>query len=356
MSRHMNAQNFVAAILVLLLAGQSAPALPRPFKAHRLTEINSKLHGRIIDVTKNHGQDCRYYSQALGTKRDMYVYVPPGYDGLKQYPIMIWLHGLIQGEESFLEIAPLFDRAIAEGKMPPVIIAAPDGTVTGRVRLTQFGTFFLNGVHGNYEDMLVNDVWAYLNANFAIRPEKEAHVLAGASMGGLSAFNLAIKHRDTFHIVAGILPPLDLLFEDSRGGHSGPFDPNNIVRKEEIRPLRVVGRLYGVIPVREGALIRPVYGNRRDIDAEMISENPADMLEIYQVKPGELQMFIAYGAKDQFNIQGETDSFLYFAGLRDLTATVVVDASGRHNKMTGRKFFDFYGEWLTPLLQPYVPQ
>jgi hypothetical protein len=343
-----------AALAVLMVALPTTSAKSRLRKADELSQVNCQLQGRLIDITNNHGEDRRFYSAALGTMRDMYVYVPPGYDVRKAYPVIVWLHGFSQDEHAFLKMVPKFDQAVAEGKLPPVIVAVPDGTFKGKARITRTGSFFVNGKQGNYEDLLVVDVWNYLNAHFAIRPEKEAHVIAGASMGGFSAFNIAIKHRDIFQIAVGILPLLDLRYADCHGNHFGPFDPNCMGRQEHFRPLRLAGRLYGVIPVREGAAMRPVFGNGREIEERLKTENPAEILDLYDVKPGELKMFIAYGARDQFNVPGEVDSFLYFAGLHGLTADVVIDPNGRHNKKTGVKFFGPLCEWLTPLLEPYV--
>ncbi len=90
----------------------------------------ARLQGRVLDFTHNHGADNRIWSPALQQKRDMYVYVPPGFDPCKQYPFVLWLHGHSQDEFVFLRdvIVPL-DRAIAAGQLPPVLIAAPDGSV-----------------------------------------------------------------------------------------------------------------------------------------------------------------------------------------------------------------------------------
>ena len=79
--------------------------------------------------------DARIDSPSLGQKRGLYVYVPPGYDAAKRYPLMIWLHGLAQNAESFLRVVPAFDREIALGRMPKCVIAAPDGTYRGRASL-----------------------------------------------------------------------------------------------------------------------------------------------------------------------------------------------------------------------------
>src|SRR5258708_37578964 len=68
-----------------------------------IRQLNARLAGHVDDYTTNHGPDNRIESPSLGQKRDIYVYVPPGYDPAKRYPLMIWLHGLSQDEQSFLE-------------------------------------------------------------------------------------------------------------------------------------------------------------------------------------------------------------------------------------------------------------
>ena len=343
-----------AALAVMATVLPVASAKSKAQKAAVLDQVNSQLHGRLIDVTNNHDVDRRFYSPALGTMRDMYVYVPPGYDGRTQFPIILWLHGFSQDEQGFLTLAPAFDRAIVSGKLPPVIVAVPDGTFRGKAKLTRTGSFFVNGKQGNYEDLLVVDVWDYLTSHFAVRPEKEAHVLAGASMGGFSAFSTAIKHKDQFQIAVGILPLLNLRYADCHGNHFAPFDPNCMGVHDRFQPFHLAGRLFGVIPVRDGAAMRPVFGGKRAVETQLQLENPAEILDLYDVQPGELKMFIAYGARDQFNVGGEVDSFLHFANLRGLSADVVIDPTGRHNKKTAVKFFGPLCDWLTPLLAPYV--
>src|SRR5690348_1702842 len=80
----------------------------------RLDRINNQIHGRILDFTRNHGADKRIWSPALQQKRDVYVYLPPGFDPCQQYPLALWLHGFAEDEFVFLRdvIVPL-DEAIA---------------------------------------------------------------------------------------------------------------------------------------------------------------------------------------------------------------------------------------------------
>src|SRR5262249_47134819 len=166
-----------------------------------LDRTNAQLHGQVIDYTHNHGADRRIWSTALHQPRDLYVYLPPGFDPHLRYAAVVWLHGFSQDELSFLRyvVKPL-DEAIACGKIPPVIVVAPDGSLKGRPQLSNGGSFFVNSDAGAFEDYVIQDVWQFLVTNYPIRPEREAHVLAGISMGGGAAFNLGIKYRNCFGV------------------------------------------------------------------------------------------------------------------------------------------------------------
>ncbi len=169
-----------------------------------LALVNRKLSGHVVDYTANHGFDNRIWSPSLYQRRDLYVYLPPGFDPHQRYPLMIYLHGFGQDEQSFLhEVAPRIDEAIHCGKLPPLIVAAPDGSVSGEPSLCSPGSFFLNSPQGDFEDFVLHDVWDFVCLHYPIRCEREAHVLAGLSMGGFAAYNFAIKHREAFGVVIG---------------------------------------------------------------------------------------------------------------------------------------------------------
>jgi hypothetical protein len=347
-------------IAVVLLSALIAPAahalpfisnLPHP---KQLCEINAKLHGHIHDFTHNHDADRRIYSAALCAKRDMYVYTPPGYDGVKQYPIFIWMHGLLQDERGALKLIQKIDEAIACGTMPPMIFVAPDGTFSGKPKFNNGGCFFLNGVRGRFEDYLMHDIWNFVFCHFAIRPEREAHVLAGASMGGLSAFNLAFKYKEKVGVIVGIMPLLDLLYADCHGNHFGAFDPCCLGMMEHYRRLASAGHVK-FIRIRNGKVMRPLFGPPSEVERRLLIENPVQMLELYDVKPGEYQMFITWTEEDNFSGNNEAKSFLYHAGQRGITADVAIEEHGQHNSTTGMKFFDRLAAWLKPRLDPYEP-
>jgi hypothetical protein len=345
------------ALVVVVLGGPRVQAnlLPRLFQLDRL---NRKIAGKVVDHTHNHGVDRRIWSQALGEKRDMYVYLPPGFDPCKKYPLAIYLHGFLEAENGFLEdvVKPL-DQAIVSGKLPPVIIAAPDGSVHGINCFITVGTFFLNSKLGNFEDFLVNDVYDFVMHNYPIRPEPEAHVLLGVSMGGRAAFADAIKYRDKFKVAVGVFPPLNLRWISCRGRYMDPFDPCCWGwRTDFSRGHEVVGRFYGVVVVRLRRTVFPLYGrNNPDTLSEVIAANPIELLDLYDVKPGDLEMYVAYAGKDEFNLGAQAESFLYRARERGLEVGVGYEPDGRHNVRTAMKLLPGLLEWLRQRLEPYSP-
>src|SRR5262249_26173864 len=145
-----------------------------------LARLNRSICGQVLDFTHNHGKDRRIWSPALCEKRDLYVYLPPNYDPSKKYPLAIFLHGAGQDAQIFVKsLVKDLDCAIVQGKLPPVIVAAPDGSMKGRTSVFHIATFFANSDAGQYEDYLMTDVWDFLMTNFPIRAEREAHWLFG---------------------------------------------------------------------------------------------------------------------------------------------------------------------------------
>jgi S-formylglutathione hydrolase FrmB len=351
---------WIAPVLVLLvgLAPATANNLPRPFELERL---NRRISGQVIDYTRRHSGDRRLWSEALGEKRDLYVYLPPKFDPAKRYPLIFWLHGFSQDEHSFIqEVVEDLDRAMACGKLPPAIVAAPDGSLSGRAGITflSAGSFFLNCKAGNFEDFLMVDVWNFVHEHYPIRPERGAHVMAGVSMGAGAAFNKALKYRDRVGVAVGFFPPLNTRWEDCHGRYLSDFDPDCWGwRTDFSRGREVVGRFYGVVNIRLKRVLDPLYDRRDPASVLQISrENPVEMLERLDLKPGELEMYVAYGGKDQFNIDAQVESFLYVARQRGLCVGVGYDPNGKHDLATAQRLFPGVLKWLAPRLEPYPPQ
>lgn len=340
-------------VVIFGVAAGSVCAFGSIRRWHRLTQVNDRLCGSVLDFTHNHGADRRICSKALDERRDMYVYLPPGFDPGRAYPAMILMHGIGQDEQFFLEVVGDFDRAMACGRLPPLIIAAPDGSIRGEPKVLKGTSFYLNTNAGRFEDFIVCDVWGFLQTNFPIRPEREFHILSGGSAGGFAAYNLAFKHPDQFKIIVGVLPPLNLRYQDCRGRYFANFDPNCYGLRERLRPWQPVARYYGLIPIREKQLSRPLFGKDREAIERFALENPTEMLDRCDIRPGEFDMFVAYAGRDEFNIDAQVESFLYVARKRCLDVKAVFDPTGHHLPSTGRRMFPDFVRWLGPLLRGY---
>jgi hypothetical protein len=324
-----------------------------------LVAVNRRLAGKVVDYTANHGVDNRIWSPHLYQRRDLYVYLPPGYDPAKCYPFMLYLHGFAQDEQSFLHhVAPRVDEAIRSGKLPPLIVAAPDGSIPGEPSLHAPGSFFINSRAGDFEDFVLQDVWDFVCQRYAIRSEREAHIVGGLSMGGFAAFNYAIKHREAFGIVIGVYPPLNLRWVDAKGNYLADFDPKNWGWRQDMNHRgEVVGRFAGgLVNVGIDRFVGPVFGSGPEAVLEMSKENPIEMLVRYDVQPGELEMYVAYGGKDQFNIDAQVESFLYVTRCRGLSVGVGYDPRGGHNLATANKLLGGILDWLAPRIGPYSPE
>jgi S-formylglutathione hydrolase FrmB len=324
---------------------------------NELDVLNQRLQGHVVDYTANHGVDRRMWSRALYQRRDLYVYLPPHFDPNQQYPLLIWMHGFAQDEQSFLtQVAPFLDEAICSGKLPPLIAVAPDGSLIGEPCGCSPGSFFLNSKAGDFEDFVLQDVWDFVCKHYPIRSERCAHILAGVSMGGFAAFNYGIKHRDCFGIVIGIYPPLNLRWVNKHGHYFANFDPHNWGWRSDLkRGHEPIARFYGgLVTFRLNQVIDPVFGRNEEALIEVMRENPIEMVDRTGLHDGDLEMYVAYGGSDEFNIDAQVESFLYLAKCRGITVGVGYDPHGHHDIATARKLIPGIVDWLGPRLAPFA--
>jgi S-formylglutathione hydrolase FrmB len=346
----------VLALVLLPLAPAGAQSWRKD--SNELEVINNKLRGKIVDHTANHGVDNRIWSRQLYQRRDVYVYLPPGYDPNLRYPVMIWLHGFGQDEQSFAEhVAPEIDAAMCCGKLPPFIVVAPDGSLTGEPKNCITGSWFLNSAAGAFEDYILQDVWDFVCWHYPIRSERDAHVLAGVSMGGFAAYNWGIKHRDAFGVVIGIHPPLNLRWVDDNGVYWSDFDPRHWGWRTNLNDGKnLVQHLYGsLVTGHIHSVLDPVFGHGPEAMQEIMHENPIEMIDAYQLREGQLQMYVAFGGQDQYNVHTQVESFLYLCKCRGLTVCVGYEQYGCHDCITARRLTPGIFDWLAPRLAPYSP-
>lgn len=322
----------VALLPAVSLAGPLSPANRQP----------GSLHGQLIDLSDENGQDNRIWSDVLGAPRSLFVYLPPDYDPAVPQRVMFWFHAYLQDTGWFAKnLLPEMDAQMASGELPGMVIVFPDGSPVSRRRRLSLPpvTLFMNSEQGEYETHVMEEVWPLVHERYNLSDRKEDHLFAGASMGGNAAVRMAIRYRDRIGAALSIFGALDLRYQDICGGFLGNI-PRGMPRANFDRPRLPVARLAGVVPIRLRQFAEPLFDlNDPTVADQIASENPRDMLEDLNVQPGELKLFVSYGRFDEYNFDAQGRVFVQAARARGLEVEEVVDKWGSHTKRTANRLF-----------------
>ena len=133
------------------------------------------------------------------------IYLPRDYaTSNARYPVAFVLAGFTGRGITFLNDAPWgetiaerMDRLIAQGKARPMILVMPDCFT----RLG--GSQYLNSpAIGRYEDHVVQELVAFVDSRYSTLADRDHRAVVGKSSGGYGAVMLAMRHPETFGIMA----------------------------------------------------------------------------------------------------------------------------------------------------------
>jgi len=347
----------VAAFLLIAMASPSSPG--QLFNKVNLDRLNRKLSGKVVDYTNNHGQDRRICSTVLGVKRDLYVYLPPGYDPKIAYPMVLFLHTAQIDEHTLIApgVIETIDAMMARGEFPRAVLACPDGTYEGINRLKDPHSLYVNGNGGRFEDHLIGEVVPFVISTYSIRPERQAHAILGMSAGGYGGMGLALKHRDLFGAVATLGGPLNMRYDNEDHNIREDFDPSTYRWKEEYDPNEVASVSYfGLKKTRTRKYIEPVYGDGSEVMPRITRDNPADLLFSTDLQPGELALYVNYPDRDNWNFDAQDQSFAWLAKQRGVDVTLVGVPRVKHTLRYFRSQQRPAFTWLARQILPPAPK
>ena len=169
--------------------------------------------------------------------RDLIVYLPPGYDGEKRFPVVYCLTGftgrgkMLLNDSAFSpNLAERMDKLILSGKIQPMIAVMPDC-------FTHYGgSQYINSTAtGNYEDYLIEEIVPFVDEKFCTVKDKNARAVMGKSSGGYGALICGLRHSDVFGLVCSTsgdayfehcyLPDIPKAFRAIKG------NPHNLLEK-----------------------------------------------------------------------------------------------------------------------------
>ena len=196
-------------IVALAACQNSAPA---PTKTQPAVAPAVAAKGRVVTE--------RFASAALGVDKDVVVYLPAGYDAdpARRWPVFYYLHGLGGDETNWTKGGHLAEAADAVNLA--AIVVMPDGdngfytdgvTPMDLDACLRDGTGLLDPRAPKrktcvktpaYATYIARDLVAWADATYRTVAAREGRGIAGLSMGGFGALQLAMRHPDVFAVAA----------------------------------------------------------------------------------------------------------------------------------------------------------
>ena len=174
--------------------------------------VFTKGSGYVKDVPHGAVAQRYYYSKNLGQMRRLHVWTPAGYEKSKaKLPVLYLIHGGGDNDASWPGVGAagwILDNLLAEGRMVPMIVVMPNGTIPVQNEVPPFA-----------EDM-VGSIIPFIEANYNVYSDAAHRAVAGLSMGGMETMEVAFKNPGMFTHVwvlsSSLMPGLDPAAESER--------------------------------------------------------------------------------------------------------------------------------------------
>ena len=154
-----------------------------------------------------------FTSTRLGNQRVAAVYTPPGYrPDAGPYPLLVCLDAELMVTWDFAE--PM-DRLIAAGRIPP-LVAVYVGNIDPGMRMVELAA------NAGFVAMLADELLPWIRQRLAVTTDPSQTLIAGASLGGLTAVYAALERPDIF---GGALSMSGSFWIGDPAGPSGPLVP-----------------------------------------------------------------------------------------------------------------------------------
>lgn len=135
-----------------------------------------------------------FHSAALGRTMRYQISVPTGAPGTR-FPVVYLLHGHSGEETDWFAGTKAADIANSLG----LVVVTPDGS----------NSWYLNTPTERWKDYIVQDLIQEVERRWPVRSGRASRAIAGLSMGGYGAMNLALQHPDMFALAASMSGALD---------------------------------------------------------------------------------------------------------------------------------------------------
>jgi enterochelin esterase-like enzyme len=130
--------------------------------------------------------------QGTSITKPVNVYTPPGYDAQNKYPLVFFLHGYPDNQDTWRQRAKikpdvLLDNLINAKVIKPIIGVWPMGSSTGNSNDT--------GGYMVFDNELFGDLIPFLESKYSIAAGRDSRAMSGFSYGGMQTINVFLCHH-----------------------------------------------------------------------------------------------------------------------------------------------------------------
>jgi len=181
-------------------ANASSPRLPTSSKPHPTSVTppsGAKLQFKRLKGPAVVGASM--WSTSLHRVVHLVVYVPPGYNSAKSYPVLYLLHGVPGNAPIMVEdlnLKSTLDRMISSREIAPMIVVAPSD---GPLETTD--TEWENSPirpKWKWASLVAEDLVSWTQSSLPACPTRTGRAIGGLSMGAFGAINIALHYLDVF--------------------------------------------------------------------------------------------------------------------------------------------------------------
>ena len=159
-----------------------------------------------------------YWSEALGTMRRLHVWTPAGYEkSTAKLPVLYLVHGGGDNDLSWPTVGAaglILDNLMAEGKMVPMVVVMPNGTIE-----MPDGNF--QGEVPIFAKDMTTSIIPFIESNYRVYTDQANRAMAGLSMGGMETLETTLNNPELFSYVwvlsASFAPGNKEVYEYERG-------------------------------------------------------------------------------------------------------------------------------------------
>jgi S-formylglutathione hydrolase len=260
-------------------------------------------HGTFADRT--------FHSAALGVDKHYVVYLPAGYEGSTQrYPVFYYLHGLTGDEHGLAKVAHLDEAADTLGLQAILVMPdGDDGFYSDAVTPVDYDKCMKDGTglflpqfqrhdetcvrKRNYETYMTKDLIADVDATYRTIASRDGRGIAGFSMGGFGALELAMRHTDLYAAAASHSGVDALLY-------AGPHPYTTFDKAQLVSDVATWGRTGDPQVNAIGIWVRGIFGPDK---ANWLAHDPAALAA--KLEPGKLALYLDAGTEDVFGLDAE---------------------------------------------------